>query len=80
MPETAAQQDETIRGIAATEEEQLEAQQEGMVESDLSDSSDMTTTISLRCLYDDMTMRPVALVQLHLHRRQTSLYLPYLSG
>ena len=40
MPETAAQQDETIRGIAATEEEQLDAQQEGMVESDPSDSSD----------------------------------------
>ena len=38
--ETAAQQDETIRGIAATEEEQLDAQQEGMVESDPSDSSD----------------------------------------
>ena len=27
-------------GIAATEKEQLDAQQEGMVESDLSDSSD----------------------------------------
>ena len=40
VPETAAQQDETIRGIAATEEEQLDAQQEGMVESDPSDSSD----------------------------------------
>ena len=40
MPETAAQQDETIRGIAATEKEQLNAQQEGMVESDPSDSSD----------------------------------------
>ena len=80
MPETIAQQDETIRGIAATEEEQLDAQQEGMVESDPSDSSDMTTTISLRCLYDDMTMRPVAPVQLHLHRRQTPLYLLSLSG
>ena len=40
MPETVAQQDETIRGIVAIEEEQLEAQQEGMVESDPSDSSD----------------------------------------
>ena len=39
VPETAAQQDETIRGIAATEE-QLDAQQEGMVDSDPSDSSD----------------------------------------
>ena len=39
----------------------------------------MTTRISLRCLLDDMTMRPVALVQLHLHHRQTPLYLPYLS-
>ena len=38
--ETAAQQDETIRGIEAIEEEQLDAQQEGMVESDPSDSSD----------------------------------------
>jgi hypothetical protein len=40
VPETAAQQDDTIRGITATEEEQLDAQQEGMVESDPSDSSD----------------------------------------
>ena len=40
VPETAAQQDKTIRGIVAIEEEQLEAQQEGMVESDPSDSSD----------------------------------------
>ena len=39
----------------------------------------MTTGIFLRCLHDDMTMRPVALVQLHLHRRQTPLYLLYLS-
>ena len=39
VPETTAQQDDTIRGIAATEE-QLDAQQEGMVESDPSDSSD----------------------------------------
>ena len=39
----------------------------------------MTTETFLRCLHDDMTMRPVALVQLHLHRRQTPLYLPYLS-
>ena len=40
VPGTVAQQDDTIRGIAATEEEQLDAQQEGMVESDPSDSSD----------------------------------------
>ena len=40
VPESTAQQDETIRGIAATDEEQLDAQQEGMVESDPSDSSD----------------------------------------
>ena len=39
MPETTAQQDNTIRGIAAIEEEQLNAQQEGMVECDPSDSS-----------------------------------------
>ena len=38
--ETVAQQDEIIRGIAATEEEQLDAQQEGVVESDPSDSFD----------------------------------------
>ena len=36
--ETAAQQDAIVRGIVATEEEEL-AQQEGMVESDPSDSS-----------------------------------------
>ena len=40
VPETTAQQDETIRGIVAIEEEQLDAQQEGRVESDPSDSSD----------------------------------------
>ena len=40
VPETTAQQDETIRGIAATEEKQLDAQQKGMVESDPNDSSD----------------------------------------
>ena len=38
VPESVAQQDDIIRGIAATEEEQLE-QQEGMVMSDPSDSS-----------------------------------------
>ena len=37
--ETAAQQDDIIRGIAATEEEEL-AQQEGLVTSEPSDSSD----------------------------------------
>ena len=40
MLETAAQQDETIRSISAIEEEQLDAQQEGIVASDPSDSSD----------------------------------------
>ena len=39
VPEIAAQQDETIRGIPATEEE-LDAQQEGMVASDPSDRLD----------------------------------------
>ena len=34
----------------------------------------MTTRLSLRCLLSDMTMRLVAPVQLHLHRRQTPLY------
>ena len=38
VPETAAQQDEIIRGIAATEEE-LATQQEDEVENDPSDSS-----------------------------------------
>ena len=37
IPESVAQQDEIIRGIVATEEEELEAQQEM---SDTSDSSD----------------------------------------
>ena len=40
VPEIAAQRDETIRGIVAIEEEELDAHQEGMVESDPSDSSD----------------------------------------
>ena len=39
VPETIAQQDDIIRGIAATEEEEL-AQQEGLVTSEPSDSSD----------------------------------------
>ena len=39
-----------------------------------------TTRTFLRCLHVNMTMRPVALVQLHLHHRQTPLYLLYLSG
>ena len=39
VPETVAQQDDIISGIAATEEEEL-AQQEGVVMSNPSDSSD----------------------------------------
>ena len=39
VPETIAQQNDIIRGIAATEEEEL-ALQEGVVVSDPSDSSD----------------------------------------
>ena len=39
-----------------------------------------TTGTFLRCLHVDMIMRPAAPVQLHLHRRQTPLFLPYLSG
>ena len=39
VPETAAQQDDIIRGIAAIEEEEL-AQWEGLVASEPSDSSD----------------------------------------
>jgi len=38
--ESVAQYDETIRGIAVTKEEELDAQQEGMVESNPSDSTD----------------------------------------
>ena len=40
VPETATQQDEIIRGIAAIEEQQLDARQEDEVESDPSESSD----------------------------------------
>ena len=40
MLETAAKQDEAVRAIAETELERLEAQQEDMVESDPTDSSD----------------------------------------
>ena len=40
MPESTTQHDETIRGITAIEEEELDAQQEGMVESNPSDSID----------------------------------------
>ena len=40
VPETAAQQDEIIRGITEIEEEELDAQQEDEVKSDPSDSSD----------------------------------------
>ena len=40
----------------------------------------MTTNLSLRCLHDDMTMRPVVPVQLHLYHRQIPLYLLSLSG
>ena len=39
VPESTAQQDDIIRGIAAIEEEQL-AQQEGLVTSEPSNSSD----------------------------------------
>jgi hypothetical protein len=39
VPKTAAKQDTAIRAIAETEEEQLDAQQEVEVETDLSDSS-----------------------------------------
>ena len=40
VPETTAQQDEIIRGIVETEEEELDAQQGDEVDSDPSDSSD----------------------------------------
>ena len=40
MLEAAAEQDKAIRAIAEVELEQLEAQQEGVVESDPTDSSD----------------------------------------
>ena len=39
-----------------------------------------TNRTFLRCLHIDMTMRLVALVQLHLHHRHTPLYLISLSG
>ena len=40
----------------------------------------MTTKTFLRCLHDDMMLRPIALVQRHLPRRLTPLFLLYLSG
>ena len=40
MPEAIAEQDGVIRAIAETELEQLEAQQEDVVESDPTDSSE----------------------------------------
>ena len=51
-----------------------------MVESDPMTAQMMTTRLSLRCVHNNMTMRPIALVQLLLHHSQTLLYLPYLSG
>ena len=39
----------------------------------------MIIRISLGCLLDDMMVRSVALAPLHRHRRQTMLYLLYLS-
>ena len=39
MPETTAEQDEAIRAIAETELEHLEAQQDDVVKSDPTDSS-----------------------------------------
>ena len=47
MPETIAQRDEIIRGVVATEEEQLDAQPEGMIESDPTIVLMMTTRLSL---------------------------------
>ena len=40
MPQTVAEQDETIRAIAETKLEQLEAQQEDVVKSDPTNNSD----------------------------------------
>ena len=40
VPETTAEQEDVVRAIAETELERLEAQQEDMVESDPTDSSD----------------------------------------
>ena len=40
----------------------------------------MPTSPFLRCLHNDMIMRLAALVQRHLPRRQTPLFLLYLSG
>ena len=65
MPETVAQQDETIRGIAAIEEEQLDAQQEGMVESDPS--------VSLDDDYNDIPQMPP---QRHDHEAGSSSLAP----
>ena len=51
----------------------------GWLRATLAIAQMMTTRTFLRCLHDDMIMRPVALVQLHLLCRLTLLYLPYLS-
>ena len=40
----------------------------------------MIIRLFLRCLHDDMMGRLVAPALLHRHRRQTPLYLLYLSG
>ena len=59
VPEIAAQQDEIIRGIAKTEEEEVDAQHEDELESDLSDSLD-----------DDYQLIPQ--MQPHPHDREAS--------
>ena len=52
VPESTTQQDEIIRGIAATEEEQLEAQQEVTESSDSSDDDYLPIPHMPPCRHD----------------------------
>ena len=52
IPESAAQQDEIIRGIAAIEEEQLKAQQEIIESSDSSDDDYLPIPQMPPCRHD----------------------------
>jgi len=74
VPKTAAEQDEAVKIIAKIELEQLEAQQEDVVKSDPTDSSDEASSLSRICHHMHMIERPVAPTQLHHScHRQTPL-------
>ena len=65
VPETAAQQDEIIRGIAAIEEEELDAQQADVIKSNQVIALMMTISRFHRWLLDHTIERPVTLASLH---------------